>query len=147
MASDWGLIELKAKVILGIWALVFIAIVFDFISGIRKAKQRGELRTSQGFQRTVKKLILYYGAMTFALMFDIVASFYIDIPVMTTIAAVFLIFIEGKSIYEKAEDKHRRKIQREAAALITLIENKEDIVRGVCEIVKKELKEENDENK
>lgn len=42
------------------YILVFFAVMADLISGVRKAKKRGELRSSYGFRKTVDKLGKYY---------------------------------------------------------------------------------------
>lgn len=133
--------------ILGImWLLVAIAIVIDLISGVRKAKERGEASTSFGYKQTVNKLVLYYACMLFALMFDCIGMFFYPLPVITFIAAAFLIFIEGKSVLEKANDKDKRKFAKSIEELSVFFENKDDLVKTLTEMVKKKI-EENDTDK
>lgn len=121
------------------WLLVGIAIIIDLISGVRKAKERGEMRTSYGFKQTVNKVVLYYGFMIFALMFDCIGMFFYSLPFVTLISALFLIFIECKSVFEKARDKDKRKFNKGMQELAILLENKDDLVKGFVEVLRKEL--------
>jgi len=141
LEGDFDLLELKLKAVLIIWSIVLLAIIIDLISGLKKAKQRGELRTSYGLQRTVRKIVTYFGALTFALMIDIIASYFVSFPVFTSIMAIFLIVIEGTSVYEKADEKQRKKMADEATTLITLLEHKDDILNGIAEVLKTKLKQ------
>lgn len=54
----------------GIMLLMYIAILAlilaDLWAGVRKAKKRGEYRTSDGYKRTIDKIARYYN-MTFAM--------------------------------------------------------------------------------
>ena len=60
----------------GIMLLMYITILAliltDLFAGTRKAKKRGEFRTSEGYKRTIDKIARYYN-MTFALsLIDVV---------------------------------------------------------------------------
>ena len=50
---------------------VILAMMIDLVSGIYKAKQRGEVRTAYGLSRTVSKFILYCGSAIIAAMIDL----------------------------------------------------------------------------
>jgi len=113
-----------------------MAILADLWSGVRKAKLRGEARTSFGFRRTVDKLSRYYNLLLVLTIIDsmqIGGIWYLDeyysytiplLPLITLVGALGIGFIELKSIYEKAEDKEFRKITKLAG---TILSNKEDI--------------------
>ncbi len=119
------------------WLFVAIAIALDLVSGWRKAKERCEARTSYGLRRTVTKTVLYYAMMLFAFMFDCIGMFFYTQPYVTFIAAGFLIFIEAKSILEKAHDKDRRKISSNLKDLSVMLDNKDDLIKGLSELVKR----------
>ena len=51
-------IFIVAWIVFGLYMLVFFAAMADLCSGIRKAKLRGEVRSSYGFKRTVDKLAI-----------------------------------------------------------------------------------------
>lgn len=97
------------------------------------------MRTSYGFKQTVNKVVLYYAFMLFALMFDCIGMFFYPLPIVTFVAAAFLIFIEGKSVFEKAHDKDKRKFVRSVEELAILFDNKEDLLKALAVIVKQKI--------
>lgn len=143
LTGDYQTARIDAAIIGIMWLLVAIAIVIDLFSGVRKARERGEVRTSYGFKQTVNKVVLYYAFMLFALMFDCIGMFFYPLPVVTFVCAAFLIFIEGKSVFEKAHDKDKRKFTKSVEELVILLENREDLIKGLSELVKQKT-EEND---
>lgn len=145
LTEDYEALRVKLAIIGIMWLLVAIAISIDLISGWKKAKERGEARTSYGLRRTVTKTVLYYALMIFAFMFDCIGMFFYDQPCVTLVAAAFLIFIEAKSIFEKAHDKDKRKLNKSLEDLSLLLEHKDDIAKGVAEILKNQLKEQENE--
>ncbi|WP_156032711.1 phage holin family protein [Prevotella sp. 10(H)] len=145
LTEDFVTLRIKLAIVAIMWLLVAIAISLDLVSGWRKAKERGEVRTSYGLRRTVTKAVLYYALMLFAFMFDCIGMFFYAEPYVTLIAAGFLIFIEAKSILEKAHDKDKKRFGRSIEELTTILENKDDLIKGITDIVKKQL-ENNEEN-
>lgn len=137
--GDYQSLESKLAIVAIMWFLVTVAISLDLISGYRKAKERKEARTSYGLRRTVTKAVLYYALMLFAFMFDCIGTFFYPLPYITFIAAAFLIFIEARSILEKANDKDKRKLNKSLEELSILLDNKDDLIRGVAEIVKSQV--------
>lgn len=111
---------------------IFLAIMLDLFSGIRKAKQRNELRTSYGYKRTVDKISRYFNAIFVLSIIDIVITILMvhnwfnipALPYLTGLGTLGLCFIELKSIYEKSEDKV--KINDAAHMLSQVIKNKDD---------------------
>ena len=113
-----------------LYMLVFMAISADLWSGLRKAKKRGEARTSYGLRRTIDKLSRYYNLLIILTIIDamqISGVWYLNVyynyaipifPIITFIGALGLGFIELKSIYEKAEDKEMRKSAELASTLL-----------------------------
>ena len=111
---------------------VMLAMLIDLISGLYKAKLRGELRTSYGLSRSVSKFILYGGSVMIALMVDIMVHYsrlfvlmkllpIVGVPVITCLVSVFLCVIEFLSIREKAEDKVRKRMDKTLGAIIELV--------------------------
>ena len=100
-----------------------VAIVIDLMAGIKKAKQRGEYRSSTGFRRTIEKATKYFNFLLFGLLFDTlqitvcyllktqVGSNLPHIPFVTILFAIGILIIEVKSVYEKAEDKTKKDIK------------------------------------
>ena len=111
---------------------VIMAMMIDLISGIYKAKQRGEVRTSYGLSRTVGKFILYCGSAMIAAMIDLMIHYshlmilmkfapLVGVPVITCLLSVFLCIIEIKSIREKADEKTNKDVDDVARMLLYAI--------------------------
>ena len=111
---------------------VIIAMAIDLISGVYKAKQRGEVRTSYGLSRTVSKFILYCGSAIIAAMIDLMIHYshlmilmkfapLVGVPVVTCLLSVFLCIIEIKSIREKADEKTNKDVDDVARMLLYAI--------------------------
>ena len=140
-----------------IYFSVLIAIFFDLLAGVRKAKAMGALRTSEGLRRTVNKIAKYFNMLFVVTIIDVLqmlAIAYIniqtgkhipDIPILTFLGAIFICVIELKSIYEKAEDKEREQIEQTAKILgkIILNINKKELAEKIVEY----LEQAEDENK
>lgn len=122
----------------GIMLLMYIAILAlilaDLWAGVRKAKKRGEYRTSDGYKRTIDKIARYYN-MTFAMsLIDIVQVaiifflyyFYeVDIwmiPWFTLFATGYVAWVEVHSIWEPADIKEKKQQQDYTKALLAVIE-------------------------
>ena len=132
------------------YALVFLAVMADLWSGVRKARALGKARTSYGLRRTVEKMLKYYNLLLILSIIDcmqVVCTWYLDtyygftipmVPIVTIIGAIGIGLIELKSIYEKADDKELRKITELTG---TIVSNKEDfkkIAASVIEYLKSE---------
>lgn len=114
-----------------LYMLVFMAISADLWSGLRKAKKRGEARTSYGLRITIDKLSRYYNLLIILTIIDamqISGIWYLNtyynyaipiFPIITFIGSLGLGFIELKSIYEKAEDKEMGKAAKLASTLLS----------------------------
>ena len=109
---------------------VILAMIIDLISGVYKARQRGEVRTSYGLSRTVGKFMVYEGGVIIAAMIDLMIHYshllllmrlhpIVGFPVVTCLMSIFLCVIEFMSIRERAEDKERKNMNR---AIQTLVE-------------------------
>lgn len=90
-------IEAMKMLIIGI----FILLLLDLITGIRKARFKKESITSSGLRRTVSKLLEYSIAIlasqvfTFVFKLDLTLSYYV---------ALFIATIELKSIFENISE-------------------------------------------
>ena len=146
LTEDYADLKFKLMIVAIMWLMVAVAVAFDLVSGWQKAKERGEARTSYGLRRTVSKTVLYYAMMLFAFMFDGIGMFFYPLPYVTFIASAFLIFIECKSILEKAHDKDKRKIGKSLEELSILFENKDELVKALSDIIKKYVNDKSDSN-
>jgi len=122
----------------GIMLLMYITILAlilaDLVAGVRKAKSRGDYRTSDGYKRTIDKIARYYN-MTFAMsLIDVVQVaiifflfyFYqVDIwmiPWFTLFATGYVAWVEIHSIWEPADIKEKKQQQDYKKALLAVIE-------------------------
>ena len=119
-------------IMLLMYIIILALILADLWAGVRKAKIRGELRTSYGYKKTIEKIAKYYN-MTFALsLVDVVQIaiifflyyFYkVDIwmiPWFTAFATGYVAWVEVHSIWEPADMKEKIQQQDYAAAVLAL---------------------------
>lgn len=108
--------------------IVLGAMCIDLASGLYKAKQRNEIRSSWGLKRTLNKFILYEGGMMIAAgvdclihlshllhLFNLTAIH--GIPVITCLVGVFLLIVEFISVREAADAKTKTELSRAQDAL------------------------------
>jgi len=139
----------------GIMIMPLFFIAFDFWAGIRKAKIRGELITSDGWQRTVQKIARYYN-MIFALalidIMQIVSVWYLNnyggwnivlFPWFTFLGVSFIGAIETKSIMEPADEKEKKELKQVTHLAVELAKHKtepDEIAKAVVKYLNKNSK-------
>lgn len=127
---------LGGMVVVAVMAMlvVLFAMSVDLVSGIRKAKLRGELRTSTALKRTLTKFISYQGGMIIALGVDMLIHMsqllhlfglraIYGVPVVTCLVGVFLLVVEFISVREKYDAKTKKEMQEAANFIAKLVEN------------------------
>lgn len=105
-----------------------VAIGVDLVAGVRKAKLRGEARTSYGVSRTFTKFLINEGILVICTAIDTLIHFVVYmmtdkvylVPITTCVLGIFLCVVEGWSVCEKAEDKQRRKLAQVAVTAANL---------------------------
>ena len=120
-------------IMLLMYVIILALILSDLWSGVRKAKQRGEYRTSVGYKKTIEKIAKYYN-MTFCMSLVDVAQvtlifflwyFYeVDIwmiPWFTIFAMGYVAWVEIHSIWEPADIKEQKEQQDYMNALAAII--------------------------
>lgn len=97
---------------------VLVAMGADLCFGWRKAKIRGEARTSYAFSRSFSKFLLYMGMMIVSGCIDMLIHFvlymfgvYYYVPVVAIGIAIVLCVTEIWSMEEKADKKARNSIK------------------------------------
>lgn len=92
----------------------------DLWAGVRKAKQRGEYRTSEGYKKTVGKINKYFAmhfamtlvdAVQISLLYMLYREYAYDIPmlpVFTGLGVLYEAYVEIKSITEPANIKEKK---------------------------------------
>ncbi len=132
--------------------IVIVAMAVDLVSGVRKAKIRGEARTSYGFSRTLTKFLVYEGILIVAVCIDALLHFglwqfgagnYV-VPCTEVIMAVVLCGVEMWSVQEKAEAKERRRMAKLAEKGAALLDK--ESLRGILADVLREYLVKRDNN-
>ena len=133
------------KMVITVMLLVLMAMIIDLGSGLYKAKQSGELRSSEALKRTLTKFISYEGGLVIAAMVDMLinmAHFFelfginalSNIPVVTILVGIFLLIVEFMSVREKADEKTKKQ-QADTASVLAKLLTKED-VKELIETIK-----------
>lgn len=155
MSGNMQIFKTLMLVVCICWIAVLIAMSIDLISGIHKAKIRGEFRSSDGFKRTVGKFVLYFSALGIAFCADWLVCFVItsyntfipNIPYITIVASLYIIFIEGRSVLEKAGDKAKKQMTKDVSDAISILSKIKDkqILEYLKELTEKSQKENTNE--
>ena len=99
--------------------VVIGAMCMDAAFGWRKAKLRGEARTSYLFSRSITKFALYEGVLFISAGIDTLVHFVwvqfssssvYCVPIASSLVAITLCIVEIWSMHEKAEEKTRKNI-------------------------------------
>lgn len=132
--ENMKMLFLALAMVFVLYILVLVMIIIDLIYGVKKAKERGELRTSTGYKRTVDKLTRYYTSLICLTVMDAVQMMFVWTfnsyygyniplaPIITGVGAIGLCAIEWKSIKEKADEKSRK--------------DTEDVIKLIAEVIK-----------
>jgi len=137
--------------------LILVVIFLDLWAGVRKAKIRGEYRSSVSLRKTVEKIGKYYNMIFVITVIDamqMITIAHIDheinfhipiIPLLTFLGCIFVGFIELKSVYEKAEEKERAEIAQTAKIVGKVIADisTQDLAVKVAEYLKTNKRQEN----
>jgi hypothetical protein len=150
-------IERMMAIVVMACIIVFMAMCIDLVSGLFKAKQRKEIRSSYGLKRSLNKFIMYEGSMLIACGVDMLMHFcnllkviHLDIlygiPIVTCFLGIFLLAVEFSSVREKADNKTKTEISR-VEKLVSQMVNKSELVETLTEaIVNANKNKGNDEN-
>ncbi len=125
-----GLMYLIAVIMM--FAVIF-AMCIDFVSGWRKAKERGEEHTSYAFSRSLTKFLIYEGIALISTCIDTIIHFvwaqfadkgsYYFVPVVTAFACIILCVVEWWSVKEKANQKQRRRMTEAADLVVSILKD------------------------
>lgn len=125
--------------------IVLFAMCVDLCSGLYKAKQRGEIRSSWGLKRTLSKFIMYEGGMLIAAGVDVLVHlcklfqlFHVEvlygIPFITCLMGIFLLVVEYLSVREKADEKTRTEMSR-VETLASKMVNRDELVEALTQAI------------
>lgn len=139
--------------------VVLVAMVVDLVSGLYKAKIRGDVRSSTALKRSVYKFLTYEGAMVVAACIDVLmhfAHFFTligldvldNVAVVTLFIGVFLCVVELMSIREKADSKTHAQFKKVEEAAIKVSDKVVDrVLDAIVERVTNKIKNGNDKER
>lgn len=122
-----GIMYLLAVIVM---ITVMVAICIDFVSGWRKAKIRGDEKTSYAASRSFTKILIYEGIVLIGTCMDTMIHFawaqFMDSAYYVPLAAIFfgccLCIVEAWSVKEKADRKQRKRMEDAAEVLASLFD-------------------------
>lgn len=133
--------------------VVLIAMVVDLVSGLYKAKIRGDIHNSTALKRSVYKFLTYEGAMVVAACIDVLmhlAHFFpliglgaLDsVACVTILVGIFLCVVELLSVREKADSKTHAQFRKVEEAAIKVSDKVVDrVLDAIVERVTDKIKE------
>ena len=152
-----SLIDMRNMLMVVVMAMIIVvlAMTVDLVSGLIKAKQRGEIRSSYGLKRTLNKFVLYEGGMLIAAGIDLLIHLshllqlfplkaIEGVPVITLVVGIYLLIVEALSVRAKAAQKVRDDM-RKAKELLEKVITKEDIADILSEVIERRSKDGNDQ--
>lgn len=127
------------------YAAVIVAMIIDFISGLRKAQKAHIATTSRGYKMTCTKAYQYFFPMLCLTCVDVIGSVVLSYPAFTMIMAAFNIFCEWKSVLESTADK--KKMRDLGSALLSVLEEKPEFVKTILHFLKDDDSKDDEEDK
>lgn len=129
------------------YLVVLLAMSIDLVSGIRKAKVRGEFTNSTALSRSVTKFITYEGGMMIGTGVDLLihlGKFWellsldvmLGVPVVTLLIGIFICGVEYLSIREKADAKTKKDMKQAAVIagkIASTMLNKEELAEAITQ--------------
>lgn len=130
--SEFGF---QIQLVLVLYIATLLLVLCDLWSGCRKARERGEYRSSRGLRKTVTKLTNYYNMLLALTVIDGLVTLvsmkckwdYEIFPFVTLVGVLFIAYIEIKSIFEKADKKQRAGAEDALNTLIAIARNRDDL--------------------
>ena len=146
--------RLMLTIVVFVSLVVFVAMGIDCVSGWRKATGRGEAHRSYLLARSLTKFLLYEGGIIIATCIDLliyIAKFWVlfgldiinGLPIVCCLVGIFLCIVEGKSVFEKADEKDKNKF-KEAGALVGSMMDKDKVVDLILDVLAEKMKERRD---
>ena len=127
------------------YAAVIVAMVIDFISGVRKAQKANIATTSRGYKMTCTKAYQYFFPMLCLTCVDVIGSVVLSYPAFTMIMAAFNIFCEWKSVLESTSDKKRMRDIK--SVLLSILEEKPEFMKTMLHFLKDDDSKDDEEDK
>ena len=135
-------------VIVFLFYLLTLGLIFsDLWAGVRKAKKRNEMRTSEAYKRTIEKINKYFNmlfALTLVDILQITLIFFIyyfygyDIwmlPIFSFGGTLYVAFVEITSIMEPSDVKEKKQQEDFMRMLRKLVTENKDMKEKIVDIL------------
>lgn len=122
-----------------------LAIAIDFGCGLHAAHKRGEITQSKKMKATLEKTVLYYSSIALFFLADICLCYfqwcYLEksFPFISVVGILFILFREGRSIYENVNKKTQTKIKQD-------FDEFQELAKKIKEIIENQTKNNNNNN-
>lgn len=115
-------------------AAMLVAMLFDLVLGVRKARRNGEATTSTGLKKTCDKARKYFSPFMATVCIDIIAACAdCPVPCFSMLWSAYCVFCEFISIREKAWQK--AEIRQQERTMKVILENKDDIAKTLYQLL------------
>ncbi len=137
-------------VIFILYFMPLICIMADLRAGTRRAKANGVYRSSYRYRKTVRKISEYYNMLLVLTVIDAIQIIIIFmlcqqlewtlplVPIFTAGGAVFVAFVELKSVREKHDEKTQARMNEAAESFVKILKdpNNREIALSIIEYLK-----------
>ena len=103
---------------------ILVAMFVDLVTGVYKARQRGEATTSRGLKMTAKKAVKYLVPFFILCLLDLIAAFLLPAPFFSLPWTGYILLSEFWSVRESAWTK--AEIQQQNNTIRAVIVSRED---------------------
>lgn len=103
---------------------ILVAMFVDLVTGVYKARQRGEATTSRGLKMTAKKAVKYLVPFFILCLLDLIAAFLLPAPFFSMPWTGYILWCEFWSVRESAWTK--AEIQQQNNTIRAVIVSRED---------------------
>lgn len=148
------LYALKGQIIIiaALYLLALLAVAIDFVSGIRRAKREGKLRTSIGYRKSISKVNQYGMFLAILSVLDLMTTvaqilpmFGVkDLPFVTFLGCAIVCVVEARSVWENSERGRRAAITQAAKQVLDLAQSAHDR-RELLEVIAEQLTKNHEE--
>lgn len=136
-------------VVMFLWLIVTLAVIVDFLFAVWRAKHLGIPRTSKRYRATIPKYLAYVAMLVIIGMIDMVVGlavggfkvFNVALPVVSMLATIVILSIEGKSVFETLGKNQQKDIEDSLRGLYGLTktlssEKKAEVLAQLADLIK-----------
>lgn len=147
MANITQALFITGAIILLFYVATLLLIFSDLWAGVRKAKQRNEMRTSEAYKRTIEKINKYFNMMLALTVVDAIQIALVcfmwymygyDIPMLPVFSFLgtgYVAFVEVTSIMEPSDVKEKKQQDDFKRLVVKMIRDDRDFRAAIADII------------